>query len=76
MLTELDMRVLKAMSKQLLLRKAEIAKIAKLPDTEGVDITIGRLTEMGYVDKVESLGLCYVITQSGIRIIKENNGEM
>ena len=64
------------MSKQLLLRKAEIASIANLADINGVDVTIGRLSEMGYVDKVESLGLCYVITQKGLRLIKENNGEL
>ena len=76
MLTDLDRRVLQAMSKQLLLRKAEIASIANLADINGVDVTIGRLSEMGYVDKVESLGLCYVITQKGLRLIKENTGEL
>ena len=76
MLTDLDRRVLQAMSKELLLRKSEIASLANLTDSDGVDVTIGRLTELGYVDKVESLGLCYVITQKGLRLIKENNGEL
>jgi predicted transcriptional regulator len=74
MLTDLDMRVLTAMSKQLLLRKSEIASLVNLTDSDGVNVTIGRLSELGYVDKVESLGLCYVITQKGLRVIKENNG--
>jgi len=76
MLTDLDMKVLQAMSKQLLLRKTEIARMANLTESDGVDVTIGRLMEQGYLDKVESLGFCYVITQKGLRVIKENNGEL
>ena len=74
MLTDLDMKVLTVMSKQLLLRKSEISQMANLVDSSGVDVTIGRLSDLGYVEKVESLGLCYVITQKGLRVIKENNG--
>jgi hypothetical protein len=74
MLTDIDMKVLKSMSKQLLLRKSEIASVANLSGSDGADITLGRLIDLGYVEKVESLGMCYVITQKGLRVIKENNG--
>ncbi len=74
MLTDIDMKVLKSMSKQLLLRKSEIASVANLSGSDGADITLSRLIDLGYVEKVESLGMCYVITQKGLRVIKENNG--
>ena len=74
MLTDIDMKVLKSMSKQLLLRKSEIASLANLSGSDGADITLSRLMDLGYVEKVESLGMCYVITQKGLRTISENNG--
>jgi predicted transcriptional regulator len=76
MLTDLDMKVLQTMSKQLLLRKSEIATKVDLVASDGIEVTLGRLIEQGYVEKVESLGFCYVITQRGLRVIKENNGQM
>lgn len=72
MLTEFDRKVLESMSKKLLVKKSEIAASLNLGTSDGIDVTIGRLKDLGYVDKVEALVMSYVITQKGLRAL---NGE-
>lgn len=36
-----------------------------------IEFGIQRLSNMGYIQKVESLGTCFVITQEGARALKE-----
>lgn len=70
MLTDIEREILNIMSNQLLITKTELAiKLSK--ESNGINVCIDRLREMGLIDKVESLGICYVITQKGIRAIKE-----
>ena len=70
MLTEQEKRVLEAVSKQLLITKGEIKSIMNREKADGTDIMLQRLRDGGYIDKVESLGTCFVITQRGIRAVQ------
>ncbi|MBL7206691.1 MAG: hypothetical protein ISS36_03775 [Candidatus Aenigmarchaeota archaeon] len=70
MLTNVEREILTLMSGQLLITKTELAvKLSK--ESNGIDTSIGRLRDLGLIDKVESLGICYVITQKGIRATKD-----
>jgi len=69
-LTEQEKRVLDVVSKQLLITKGEIISLLNKERANGTDITLQRLRDSGYIDKVESLGTCFVITQKGIRAIQ------
>ncbi len=70
MLTDSEKRILELMSRQLLVTKAEIASHLGKAVLDGEQYSVNRLVDMGYVEKVESLGTCYVITQAGIRAVK------
>jgi predicted transcriptional regulator len=67
-LSDVDRKVLEILSGQLLVNKTELSR--KL-GSNGIDSSLGKLMTMGFVDKVESLGICYVITQQGIRAMKD-----
>ena len=68
-LSEVDKRVLDILSNQLLVNKGEL--VQKI-GSNGIGTSLEKLMGMGLVDRVESLGVCYVITQHGIRAIKGN----
>jgi hypothetical protein len=70
MLTEQEKRVLEIVSKQLLITKGEIMSLLNKEKVNGTDIMLQRLRDGGYIDKVESLGTCFVITQRGIRAVQ------
>ncbi len=50
----------------------EIARSLNRNDYNGTSTSISRLQELGYLDKVESLGTSFVITQKGIRAAKSH----
>jgi hypothetical protein len=70
MLRGTEKKILEIMSKQLLVSKPELAVALKSDGCDGVDSGIGKLREMGYIEKVESLGTCFVLTQKGQRAVK------
>ena len=70
-ITETDKKVLEILNKKLLTTKTELAMALNKEDFDGTDINIQRLRELGYVEKVESLGVVFVITQRGIRALRE-----
>ena len=70
MMSEVERRILELASKNLLITKEEIARTLNRGEYNGTDTSIGRLQELGYLDKVESLGTSFVITQKGIRAAK------
>ncbi len=70
MLTEQDKKVLEIVSRQLLITKGEIMSFLNKEKMNGTDTMLQRLRDAGYIDKVESLGTCFVITQKGIRAMK------
>ncbi len=71
MLSDVERRILELLSKQLLITKGELTVQLNRERHNGSDISIHRLREMGYIDKVESLGTCLVITQKGMRALNE-----
>ena len=70
MISENEKRILELASKNLLITKEEITRTLNRNDWNGTDTSVGRLQEMGFLDKVESLGTSFVITQKGIRAAK------
>ena len=70
MLSDQEKRVLEVVSKQLLITKGEIMSFLNKDKANGTDITLQRLRDAGYIDKVESLSTCFVITQKGIRAMQ------
>ncbi len=71
MLTEADRMVLNVLRGKLLVTKGELVTALSNQNYSGMDLNIRRLVDMGYVEKVESLGTCFVITQKGMRALKE-----
>ena len=71
MLNDVERRILELLSRQLLVTKGELIVQMNREKHNGSDVSLGRLSDMGYVDKVESLGTCLVITQKGMRVLKE-----
>ena len=67
MMSDVETKILELASKNLLITKEEIARRLNRDDYNGTETSIGRLQEMGFLDKVESLGTSFVITQKGIR---------
>jgi hypothetical protein len=48
----------------------EITRMLNRSEYNGTSTSMSRLQEMGFIDKVESLGTSFVITQKGIRAAK------
>ena len=71
MLSDVEKRILELLSKQLLVTKSELIVQLNREKHNGSDISIHKLREMGYIDKVESLGTCLVITQKGMRALAD-----
>jgi hypothetical protein len=70
MLSDQEKRVLEVISKQLLITKGEIISLLNKEKVNGTDVMLQRLRDSGYIDKVESLGTCFVVTQKGIRAMQ------
>lgn len=70
MMSDAERRILELASKNLLITKEEITRFLNKSDYNGTDVSVSRLQELGYLDKVESLGTSFVITQKGIRAMK------
>jgi hypothetical protein len=70
MMSDVERRILELASKNLLVTKEEIARSLNRDEYDGTSTSVSRLQEMGFLDKVESLGTAFVITQKGIRAAK------
>lgn len=70
MMSDVERKILELASKNLLITKEEIARSLNRNDYNGTSTSVSRLQEMGFIDKVESLGTSFVITQKGIRASK------
>lgn len=71
MLSENDRKILQIMDKNLLMTTGELARIMET-EYNGNASSLQRLMEMGYVEKVESIGTALVVTQKGMRAVKED----
>ena len=69
MLNEQEKKMLELMKSRLLITKGELA--SAMGGSDGVEVSVQKLRDMGYIEKVESVGVCYVITQQGLRALKE-----
>ncbi len=69
---DVEKQIFDMVCRQLLVNKKEL--VSKFKATGGLETGLSRLIGMGYIDKVESLGTCYVATQKGIREYENNNG--
>ena len=67
MMSDVERKILELASKNLLITKEEIARSLNRNDYNGTSTSVSRLQQMGFIDKVESLGTSFVITQKGIR---------
>lgn len=70
MLSEQEKRVLELLSRQLLVTKGEILSFLNKEKCNGTEVILQRLRDSGYIDKIENLGTCFVVTQKGIRAVK------
>jgi hypothetical protein len=70
MLSDVERKILEIMSKQLLINKGELISKLEQAGVNGGSNGLGKLVDMGYIEKVESLGICYVLTQAGQRAVK------
>jgi hypothetical protein len=69
-LNEGERKILEIMSKNLLLTKAEISYHLSKEGYDSVDDCLRSLMDMDLVQKVESLGVSFVITQKGLKMVK------
>jgi hypothetical protein len=70
MLTDQEKRILELISKQLLITKGEVMSFLNKEKVNGTDTMLQRLRDAGLIEKVESLGTCFVVTQKGIRAMQ------
>lgn len=71
MLTEMDLKILNILKIRHLITKSELIIQLNREGINGNLANIEKLTDMGYVDRVESLGTCIVITQKGMRVLEQ-----
>jgi uncharacterized membrane protein len=69
MLTDNERKIMEILRERQIVTKEEINRVFRT-NGDGVSLSFNRLVEMGYVEKIESLGTCYVITQEGSRAMK------
>jgi hypothetical protein len=70
MMSDVERRILELASRNLLVTKGEIARALNRDEYDGTEVCVGRLQELGFLEKIESLGTAFVITQKGIRAFK------
>ncbi|RKX98132.1 MAG: hypothetical protein DRP54_08500 [Spirochaetes bacterium] len=70
MLSEMEKRILRILSQNLLLTKSELARKLDKDEYDGTHASVSKLMELGYIEEVESLGTCLVITQKGMRALR------
>ncbi len=71
MISENDRKILEIISKSHLVTLGELGTRLGTNGPNGAATSISRLIELGLVNKVESMGNCIVITQKGMRALKE-----
>ncbi len=69
-LSERERKVLEIMSENLLLTKSEISYRLSKEGYDGIDDCLRSLMDMDLIQKVESLGVSFVITQKGLKMVK------
>jgi len=71
-LTDIERKILELLGSSNLLTKSELGIKVKQAGFNGTaDIGLQRLRQIGYVEHVESLGNCFVLTQDGIKAYED-----
>ena len=71
MLSNTERRVLEIINSRLLITEKEFNSVMQKEQINGVDTTFQTLKDSGFIDRIESLGTCIVITQKGMRALQE-----
>ena len=74
MLTDTEQKILDILKTRHVITKGELVMQLSKKGLNNNSVNVERLTQMGYIDKVESLGTCIVLTQKGLRAIEGNGG--
>ena len=70
MLNNEERRVLEIIDGKLLITEKELISVLERENINEADYAIKKLRDDGFIDRVESLGTCIVITQKGMRALK------
>lgn len=72
-LTDMEKKILGIIGKQDLITKSELdIKLRKAGFNGASSAGLQKLIQIGYVNSVESLGNCFVLTQSGSKAFEDN----
>lgn len=74
MLNNNEKKILEILEQRHLVTKSELMTMVDKENINGADVSIGRLRDKGFIDQVQNLGNCLVLTKMGLRALKENNG--
>jgi len=74
MLNMNERTILEILEKRHLVTKTELMELVDKENLNGADVSLGRLRDKGYIDQVQNLGNCLVLTKMGMRALKEDNG--
>ncbi|RLJ07475.1 MAG: hypothetical protein DRP12_02115 [Candidatus Aenigmatarchaeota archaeon] len=67
-MNELELKLLKLMAERTLLTTPELKNL--LGEENGLDLALASLRQQGYIEKIESLGICWIVTKRGLQAIK------
>ncbi len=68
--------ILELLEKRHLVTKSELMALLARENVNGADVSVGRLRDKGFIDSVQNLGNCLVLTKRGLRALKEDNGRV
>lgn len=71
MLNMNEKAILELLSKRHLITKSELLSVIQKESMNGGEASVGRLKDKGFIDHVQNLGNCIVITKLGIKALKE-----
>jgi hypothetical protein len=71
MLNSVERKILEIINSRLLITEGELLAELQKVDIANGDAGFQRLQDTGLIDKVRSLGTCIVITQKGMRALRE-----
>jgi len=71
MLNSNEKRILEIINNKLLITEKELNEILKKENIDGAPTTFRKFVDSGFIEKITSLGTCIVITQKGMRALRD-----
>jgi predicted HTH transcriptional regulator len=71
MLNTNEKKILEILEKRHLVTKSELMSILDGERMNGADVSVSRLKDRGYIEQVQNLGNCLVITKEGLKVLKK-----